>query len=78
MIRYAVRSFFLVIPDKLWVKRRRREKGENHHRADSTDTQIEDDRVWIGDATWEERIWKDLIKIREEMFWARVGGFRDR
>ena len=51
---------------------------ENHHRVDSTDTQIEDDRVWIGDATWEERIWKDLIKIREEMFWARVGGFRDR
>lgn len=33
--------------------------------------------VYIGDATWEERTWKELVKLREDMFWARIGGLRD-
>jgi hypothetical protein len=32
--------------------------------------------VYIGDATWEERTWKDLVRLREDMFWARIGGLR--
>lgn len=32
--------------------------------------------VYIGDATWEERTWKELAKLKEDMFWARVGGLR--
>ncbi|KAG7448750.1 uncharacterized protein BT62DRAFT_929843 [Guyanagaster necrorhizus] len=32
--------------------------------------------VYIGDTTWEERTWKELIRIKEDMFWARVGGLR--
>lgn len=32
--------------------------------------------MYIGDATWEERTWKDLVKIKEDLFWARVGGLR--
>lgn len=32
--------------------------------------------VYIGDATWEERTWKELVRLKEDMFWARVGGLR--
>ncbi|KAF7316092.1 Sec2p domain-containing protein [Mycena indigotica] len=35
-----------------------------------------DGEVYIGDVTWEERTWKELIRLREDMFWARVGGIR--
>jgi len=35
-----------------------------------------DGAVYIGDATWEERTWKELVRLREDMFWARVGGVR--
>jgi hypothetical protein len=27
------------------------------------------------DKTWEEKTWKTLVGLREEMFWARVGGY---
>jgi len=30
---------------------------------------------YVGDATWEERTWKELVRLRQDMFWARVGGF---
>ncbi|KAF8182092.1 proline-rich protein [Pholiota molesta] len=32
---------------------------------------------YVGDGTWEEKTWKELVRLREDMFWARVGGFRD-
>ena len=31
---------------------------------------------YVGDATWEERTWKEIVRLREDMFWARVGGLR--
>ncbi|PCH35356.1 hypothetical protein WOLCODRAFT_139866 [Wolfiporia cocos MD-104 SS10] len=34
------------------------------------------DRFYVGDGTWEERTWKELVRLREEMFWARIGGVR--
>ncbi|KAL1949096.1 hypothetical protein VTO73DRAFT_10902 [Trametes versicolor] len=33
----------------------------------------EDEGLYVGDATWEERTYKELVRLREEMFWARVG-----
>lgn len=36
----------------------------------------ENSEIYVGDATWEERAWKELIKLKEDMFWARVGGLR--
>lgn len=33
----------------------------------------EDESLYVGDATWEERTYKELVRLREEMFWARVG-----
>ena len=33
----------------------------------------EEDGQYVGDTTWEERTYKELIRLREEMFWARVG-----
>ncbi|KAI0918780.1 hypothetical protein AcW1_009492 [Taiwanofungus camphoratus] len=36
----------------------------------------EDAGLYVGDATWEERTWKELVRLREEMFWARIGGVR--
>ncbi|KAJ7269602.1 hypothetical protein C8J57DRAFT_1322503 [Mycena rebaudengoi] len=32
--------------------------------------------VYIGDVTWEERTWKEVVRLREDMFWARIGGLR--
>jgi len=31
---------------------------------------------YVGETTWEEKIWKELTKLREEMFLARVGAVR--
>jgi Rab guanine nucleotide exchange factor SEC2 len=36
----------------------------------------EDDADYVGDTTWEERAWKELTRLREDMFWARIGGVR--
>jgi Rab guanine nucleotide exchange factor SEC2 len=35
-----------------------------------------DTRMYVGTSTWEERTWRELIKLREDMFWARAGGVR--
>ncbi|KAG1753550.1 proline-rich protein [Suillus paluster] len=35
-----------------------------------------DGEGYAGDATWEDRTWKEIIRLKEEMFWARVGGVR--
>jgi hypothetical protein len=32
--------------------------------------------IYVGDATWEERAWKELTRLREDMFYARIGGIR--
>ena len=32
------------------------------------------DDEWVGNARWEDRAWNEIVRIREEMFWARVGG----
>ncbi|KAI9065319.1 hypothetical protein FKP32DRAFT_1648068 [Trametes sanguinea] len=33
----------------------------------------DDQARYVGDATWEERTYKELVRLREEMFWARIG-----
>ena len=33
-----------------------------------------DGEGYVGDATWEDRTWKEIVRLKEEMFWARVGG----
>jgi hypothetical protein len=35
-----------------------------------------DGEVYVGDTTWEERTWKELVKLKEDMFWARIGALR--
>ncbi|KAJ6487708.1 proline-rich protein, partial [Mycena sanguinolenta] len=35
-----------------------------------------DGEAYIGDVTWEERTWKELVRLREDMFWARIGAVR--
>jgi len=34
------------------------------------------EHLYVGETTWEEKIWKELTKLREEMFLARVGAVR--
>ncbi|PSS32042.1 hypothetical protein PHLCEN_2v2187 [Hermanssonia centrifuga] len=36
----------------------------------------EEPGAYVTDSTWEERTWKELVKLRQDMFWARVGGVR--
>jgi hypothetical protein len=35
-----------------------------------------DEEGYAGDATWEGRTWKEIVRLKEDMFWARVGGVR--
>jgi Rab guanine nucleotide exchange factor SEC2 len=51
------------------------EKGEDN-RKETEETEETDRRQYVGDGTWEEKTWKELVRLREDMFWARVGGFR--
>lgn len=34
------------------------------------------EKYFVGRATWEERSWMELVRIREDMFWARIGGVK--
>lgn len=53
------------------------EVNETPENMSVSDHSSEDDpRLYVGDILWEERAWKELVKLREEMFWARVGGVR--
>ena len=36
----------------------------------------QDGTPYVGDGTWEERTWKELTRLREDMFWARLGSAR--
>jgi hypothetical protein len=31
------------------------------------------DDEWVSNARWEDRAWNEIIRLRKEMFWARVG-----
>ncbi|KAI9510324.1 proline-rich protein [Russula earlei] len=35
-----------------------------------------DGTPYVSDGTWEERTWKELTRLREDMFWARLGSIR--
>ncbi|SJK98574.1 uncharacterized protein ARMOST_01842 [Armillaria ostoyae] len=49
---------------------------ESDDEKEELDDEDENKEVYIGDTTWEERTWKELVRIKEDMFWARVGGLR--
>lgn len=46
---------------------------------ENTDGAPEDDPIglYVGSATWEERTWKEITRLREDMFWARLGAVRN-
>lgn len=46
---------------------------------ENSDGAPQDDPIglYVGSATWEERTWKEIIRLREDMFWARIGAVRD-
>jgi hypothetical protein len=41
-----------------------------------TNKHAKDLKFYVGRGTWEERAWLELVRIRESMFWARLGGVR--
>lgn len=50
--------------------------GDYDDPSESDSASEMDGGVYVGDATWEDRTWKELVRLREEMFWARIGGIR--
>lgn len=50
------------------------EHHEEHHEESSASSRAHE--VFVGERTWEERTWKEVVRLREEMYWARVGGVR--
>ncbi|KAI0754433.1 hypothetical protein C8Q80DRAFT_1226504 [Daedaleopsis nitida] len=52
-------------------------KGDAVTASESVETaeaaEEQDSGQYVGDATWEERTYKELMRLREEMFWARIG-----
>jgi len=51
-------------------------KVQTLENGDVKEAEETDGRQYVGDGTWEEKTWKELVRLREDMFWARVGGFR--
>lgn len=49
---------------------------EKNVAAPSQTAEGTDGEAYVGNATWEERTWKELVKLREDMFWARIGALR--
>lgn len=39
----------------------------------ATEGDSPDDDEWVSNTRWEDRAWNEIIRLREEMFWARVG-----
>ncbi|KAG6831410.1 hypothetical protein H0H87_005231 [Tephrocybe sp. NHM501043] len=54
------------------------EEAQSTESADSSKSLYDDDATGthVGEATWEERTWKEIVRLKEEMFWARIGGTR--
>lgn len=49
------------------------EKDSNNSKKSSDD---DSSGNYVGDTTWEERTWKEIIRLKEAMFWARIGGLK--
>jgi LmbE family N-acetylglucosaminyl deacetylase len=50
---------------------------EDEEEVDSKAQALEMDKgQYVGDGSWEEKTWKELVRLREDMFWARLGRFR--
>ncbi|KDQ58556.1 hypothetical protein JAAARDRAFT_671720 [Jaapia argillacea MUCL 33604] len=49
------------------------EDGSDNGSSDSEASSLE---MYVGTATWEERSWKEITRLREDMFWARIGCVR--
>ena len=49
---------------------------EDEEEVDSKAHETEDEGQYVSDGSWEEKTWKELVRLREDMFWARLGGFR--
>ncbi|KAJ7467984.1 hypothetical protein FB451DRAFT_1401252 [Mycena latifolia] len=45
-------------------------------KAEDTKEEEDEREAYVGDVTWEEWTWKELVRLREDMFWARIGGIR--
>ena len=56
----------------------RRESSPHRSSISNANASVSGDdlEVYIGDATWEERTWKVLVRLREDMFYARLGSVR--
>ncbi|OJA11396.1 hypothetical protein AZE42_03960 [Rhizopogon vesiculosus] len=54
------------------------EDSSTHEKSiDTSSTKHSSDgEGYIGDATWEDHTWKEIVRLKEEMFWARVEGMR--
>ncbi|KAF8574405.1 hypothetical protein K439DRAFT_855389 [Ramaria rubella] len=60
------------------IQQRRSSTFSDRRISNSTPTpnRDEEQEVFIGDTTWEERTWKALVRLREDMFYARLGSVR--
>lgn len=63
--------------DEKTIKTDDEEKSESHSTEDKKTKSDDDGEAYIGDATWEERTWKEVVRLKEEMFWARIGGLKN-
>ncbi|KAF8950787.1 hypothetical protein BDZ97DRAFT_1686657 [Flammula alnicola] len=72
-----VKEFVAPVQDPSKVEEK---MDETHHDNDGDEEDKATEKYktgYVGDATWDEKTWKELVRLREDMFWARVGGFKD-
>ena len=69
----------IIAPDTISVSEYEEDNDEKEktEAKDSTAEKENSDASYISDATWEERTWKEIVRLREDMFWARVGAIRN-
>ncbi|KAF8636937.1 hypothetical protein AX17_003188 [Amanita inopinata Kibby_2008] len=51
-------------------------EAKNEEEDKEQEGREDEKEVYVGEATWEERTWKELVRLREDMFWARIGALR--
>jgi hypothetical protein len=78
----AAESQAIVVDPSSEARQTRRVSEDSSIHGKSIDTSstkrssTTDEEGYAGDATWEDRTWKEIVRLKEDMFWARVGGVR--
>ena len=65
-----------IVPDPLPPPTSEDDGCTSVHTASTKQSSGTEGEGFASDVTWEEHTWKVLVTLKEDMFWARIGGIR--